>query len=393
MDTENSDIKIVVVKIGTAILTRENGTLALEKLENLVDNICELAKSDGIKFIIVTSGAVGLGRFHLGLGPNLTLKEKQACAATGQTLLMHSYQELLARRGAKCAQILLSAEDLGVRNRYLALRECLEQLMDFNVIPIINENDALSTAELATIGAPEKRIFSDNDKLGALVASKLGADLLVILTDVDGLYDKNPNLHSDAKKIDIVKSLEELDDLCFKGKSALGRGGMATKVEAMRISVISGVSFVIASGKIDDTLKNIIGQKNLSSPHRPGTLALPASGINRKKRWIGFSSVSGGSLIVNQGAQEALEERFASLLAVGVLKVEGQFAADETVSITNEAGEVIAKGVSYFSSSELKKIMGSKGNDIAKILPKTSRDVVIQRDNLVIFKERKIAEK
>lgn len=386
MQVKHVENRTVVIKIGTGVIANGDGSLALERLQMILDQISEFHRH-GYRFLVVSSGAVGLGKKYLGMSGKLSLKQKQACAASGQSLLMHTYQSLLSNRQIKCAQVLLTADDLGERKRYLALRDTLEQLLSLGVIPIINENDAVSTQELETFG--KEKNFGDNDKLSALVAAKIDADILILLTDVDGLYDKNPKNHPDAKIIKIVEKHEDLKTFSTDGKSDLGRGGMMTKVEAMRIATVSGSHCVIASGFIDQTIKNILTCEDLTDIKRPGTLGIPAASMNKKKRWIGFSAHNYGNVVVNLGAARALIEKNASLLSVGVIKTEGSFSPGDTVNIVDENGTVLGKGISYFSNNDIDIIKGLSSHRISELLPNSNQDVVIQRDNMVIFKEIK----
>lgn len=376
------DTKTIVIKLGTAVLTESNGKIAVERLQNILDNIC-LYPMPEYRFIIVSSGAVGLGRYQLKLKTPLTIEQKQVCASVGQSLLMNTYEGLLKNRKRNCGQILVTADDLSDRKKYLSLRNTLENMLKLNVIPVINENDVLATEELSHI--KESKSFGDNDMLSALVASKLDADLLVLLTDVDALYNKNPKLFKDAKKIKRIENFDDLLKIESEGQSENGRGGMSSKLKALKVAHLSGVSGLIASGFEKDVVKKIVS--NLADQHEdsPGTLFLSHAALNKKKLWIGLSSGHRGVITINEGAVSALIDKKASLLSVGVTEVSGQFQAGDIVQIHSSSGEEIGRGISNLQTSELIKIKGLAASELANSHKKSTE--VIHRDNLVIFKE------
>lgn len=385
--------KRIVIKLGTQVVIDE-GALAAERLAGLVGQCAELIRA-GKEIILVSSGAVGLGRRTLAAslekGRPLTLTEKQACAAVGQNLLMDAYRELFGKSGIVTAQVLLTAMDFAERKHYLNLRQTLETLLRLKAIPIINENDTVSTMELQDEGYTKG--FGDNDKLSALVAGKLGADLLVILTNVDGIYTENPETNPRATRIARIERFGELHDIQVAGQSAMGRGGMASKLEAARIASISGVYTFIVSGLRPDPLIPL-----LSDTTEPaGTLVLPQAAMRGKKRWIGMASGYHGVVVVNDGARKALVENRASLLPIGVVNVEGEFTAQQVVSIQDENGVEVGRGITRFSATDLHKIKGVRSEKIAAILglngngaEKTEKEEVIHRDNLVIFEEYRV---
>ena len=380
-----SSAKRIVIKLGTQVVI-EGGKLAEERLADLAASCAKLVAS-GKEIIIVSSGAVGMGRQKLQLDRKLTLTEKQACAAIGQSLLMDAYRELFEKHGLVTAQVLLTAMDFAERKHYLNLQQTFETLLKLKAIPIINENDTVSTMELRDEGYTKS--FGDNDKLSALVAGKLGADLLVILTNVDGIFTDNPETNPDAKRIPSIEKFSELSGISTSGQSAMGRGGMASKLEAARIAAISGVYTHITNGANPNPLRALL--EEMDEP--PGTLIYPQAAMRGKKRWIGMASGYHGVVLVNEGARKALVEKQASLLPVGVSGVEGDFTAQQVVSIQDEHGAEIGRGVTRFSATDIRKIQGAPSAKIRELLGlngaagKGEKEEVIHRDNLVIFQE------
>ncbi len=379
--------KRIVIKLGTQVVIELAGQsadqFASERLAHLTRQCAALVQS-GKEVILVSSGAVGLGRQALKLTGTLSLNEKQACAAVGQSLLMNAYRELFAQSGLLTAQVLLTATDFADRKHYLSVRQTLETLLKLNVVPIINENDTTSTMELQ-----EERYtkgFGDNDMLSALVAAKLDSDLLVILTNVDGIYTDNPTTNPNAQRVTRIEHFQELQQIDATGQSALGRGGMSSKLEAARIAAISGVYTFITSGINPEPLTPLLQPL---TGEMPGTLVLPQASLRGKKRWIGMASGYHGIVVVNEGARKALVENHASLLPIGVVAVQGQFAAQQVVSLQDERGMELGRGLTHFSSEEIEKIKGLHGEQIASALNLSSPDrhELIHRDNLVIFEE------
>lgn len=384
--------KRVVVKLGTAVLMAEEGGLAMSRFYSFVEGLARLKKS-GRDVLLVTSGAIGLGKQKLGLSqtPKL-LPQKQACAAVGQGRLMALYSEAFERQGLVAAQILLTEEDISSRKRYLNLRSTIFELLSMGVIPVINENDTVSTAELEPIkdGAEIKVNFGDNDKLSALVASKIDADLLMILTDVEGLYTADPSTNKDAKLISLVeKFTPEIDELADEkpsiNKSKPGRGGIKSKLAAAKIATQSGCNVIIAGGKIPDVIDQIFQVKDL------GTMFLSLSDTNQKhksnskSRWIAFATTVKASLVVNQGAKDALTNRKASLLPAGIINVLGSFERGDVVSITDENGVEFARGMVNYSSKEAQKLVGMRSDKIDAIVENRNYDAMVTRDNLAFL--------
>lgn len=332
----------VVVKVGTRVLTGDDGHLALSRLFALVETAARLRRA-GREVLVVSSGAVGLGRDALGLvEAPLELAERQACAAVGQCRLMALYDAGFSRLGLTCAQVLLTEGDFDDRARYLALRDTLSTLLRRGVVPVINENDTVATEELAISGASSsgRPVFGDNDRLAALVATKLGADLLLLATDVDGLFDRDPR-RDDARLLDRVDDPEAIGLALPDARGGgAGRGGIRSKVESAWIAARSGCHAVIASGRrpgaLDEALAGL----------RAGTWfpALPAA-LPARHRWLAFATAPRGRLRLDAGAVAALRERGASLLARGVTAVEGEFARGDAVDLVAPDGGRVGRGL------------------------------------------------
>lgn len=375
----------VVIKLGTAILMRDEGGIALSRFYSFIEGIAGLMSS-GKELLLVTSGAVGLGVQKLGLDKSpKQLPLKQACAAVGQGRLMALYSEAFAALDIVTAQILLTEEDFSSRQRYLNLRSTIQELLHLRVLPIINENDTVSTVEIESLRAEShyKVNFGDNDKLSALVASKVEADLLVILTDVEGLYTDDPRKGSDAKLISEVQSITpEIEALAIsptKTGGKLGRGGMKTKLEAAKTATHSGCAVVIAGGKVPDVIPRLFAQEPL------GTLFLPKPGLTGKKRWIAFATTVKAALVVNDGARQALKAGKASLLPAGVLEVRGQFERGDVVSIIDSGGTEFARGIANYDSEEAKLISGLHSAAIDEKIEARNYDAIVTRDNVALL--------
>lgn len=379
----------IVVKLGTAVLMREEGGVALSRFYSFVEGIADLMKS-GKEVILVTSGAVGLGVKRLGLTKKPGhLPQKQACAAVGQGRLMAMYSDAFDTLGITTAQLLLTEEDFSNRNRYLNLRSTLTELLQMKVLPIINENDTVSTAELEPLKDGTVKVsFGDNDKLSALVASKMEADLLIILTDVEGLYTEDPRKNAQASLIPLVEAITpDIDAIAGGTGGTAGRGGMRTKLEASRVAVQSGCSAVIAGGKIPAVINRLFTGEEL------GTLFLAKPALSGKKRWIAFATTVRAAVVVNDGAHSALSVRKASLLPAGIVEVKGQFDRGDVVSIVTTQGTEFARGIVNYSSIEVDKLSGkhSAAIDSEKIEDR-NYDAVITRDNIALLEPAKTGE-
>jgi glutamate 5-kinase len=373
----------VVIKLGTGIVTGSDGQFNAEHLAPVARTIARL-KKDGIQVVLVSSGAVGLGRGRLGLHRDRLndMVMRQACAAIGQSLLMHEYEKMFRTHGVHIAQVLLTEGDFVDRTRYSNLRETMEALLKLGVLPIVNENDTVSTAELdyLNIRAGE-RIFSDNDRLAALVMSHVEADVLVLLTDVDGLMEFGPSgsKHAGGKVIPLVEEITtELKSLAL-GPSEGGRGGMLTKLDAAEIATQAGGIAVIANGRKPDTLDRIFDGEPT------GTVFLSRTRMAGKRRWIAYAAGVRGRVIVNAGAREALTGGKASLLASGVMNVEGEFDAAEVVSIVDDEGLEFARGISDYSRGDAEGMIGNGSKESTGGRASGRAGVLVKRDNIVLL--------
>jgi len=362
----------VVVKIGSAVLTGEDG-LDQSVMENLAQEVSFLVKS-GKEVILVSSGAVAAGKKKLGLQieGKLGLKEKQGAAAIGQSSLMRSYEDIFDRSGYKVAQVLLTHDDLSNRNRYLNVRNTILTLLDWGVIPIINENDTVSVEELR---------FGDNDTLGALITNLIEADLFICLTDVDGLYTGNPNEDSGAKPVYTVAKVDKkVKAMAGNVVGALGTGGMQSKINAAHMVSTRGGSSFIGPGRTKTILQKLFACEAI------GTFFLPqAEKMQSRKHWIAYVLRPAGSLILDQGACRALVKGGKSLLPSGILEVRGKFKVGAPVQCLDEKGKAIATGLSNYSADDLSKIKGLNSIQIEETLGYKDSDEIIHRDNLVIL--------
>lgn len=368
--------KRVVIKLGTNIIRNEDGEVALSRIYSFIEEISKLVKK-GYEVILVTSGAVGLGKKKLNLDSTADEGVKQACAAIGQSRLMSFYESGFGVYDIPIAQILLTEDDFSIRHRYLSLRTTMNKILEFGVVPIINQNDTVTPIQTSSANSGIKVNFSDNDKLSALVASELDADILIILSDIDGLYTANPKTESNAELIKEVESVTE--DIMKLGTdpSEGGRGGMKTKLEAAKLVTRFGGKVLIANGKIPYIITKIFDGEEV------GTMFLPSkASLADKKRWIGYATNIFGGLVVNEGAKKAILEQFSSLLPIGIVSVVNEFKQGEVISIMDEDNVEFARGMANYSSAECRKIVGSHSNDIENILGYKNYDAVITRDNI-----------
>ena len=368
----------IVIKLGTNTLRNDNGEVSLPRIYSYIEDIAHLVKS-GKEVILVTSGAVGLGRKKINLEKTTDIVEKQACAAIGQSKLMSLYEDGFDTYNVTTAQVLLTEDDFSLRKRYLNLRNTLNKLLDLGVLPIINQNDTVSTVELDEIYQDMQVCFSDNDKLSALLTSEMDADLLIILSDVDGLFDSNPKENHNAKIITEVA--EVTDEILELGKEASegGRGGFRSKLEAARLVNRFGGKVLVANGKYPSVIREIFSGKEI------GTAFLPnEEGLSEKKRWIGFATNIIGRIIVNKGAKEAILKN-SSILPIGVTNIINDFKKGEVVSILDENGNEIARGMVNYNSGDCRKIIGYHSDDILKILGYKNYDALVTRDNITLL--------
>lgn len=383
-----AESKRVVIKMGTQIVIDENGKLAEARLKNIVAQVASIR--EGREILLVSSGAVGLGRGELNLWDALDLPEKQACAAVGQSLLIESFRTMFGKHGIRVAQLLLTDLDFADRNHYLNLTQTFEALLRLGVIPIINENDPVSSRELRE--KSKAKSFGDNDKLSALVASKLGADALVILTNVDGIYTDNPQSNPNARRIEKVEKIEELSSIQTSGQSLHGRGGMSSKIEAARIASYGGVSTVITSGLRADSLLPFFEKPNAGGEENGlGTWIAPRPRISKRERWIGFSAGYSGVLVVNEGARQALLKN-SSLLSAGIVSATGDFAKGEVISIQSERGEELGRGVARHGIAVVDAVKGLNSQKLKNAGRSEEEAVVVHKDDLVLLVEEEVQD-
>lgn len=362
----------IVVKVGSALLVdAETGRINRAWLETLIEDLLRLRKRNQ-QVILVSSGAIALGRRELKLakGP-LRLEESQAAAAVGQIRLAHAYKELLESRQVTVAQVLLTLEDSERRRRYLNARATLEALLALGALPVINENDTVATAEIR---------YGDNDRLGARVAQMAGADCLVLLSDVEGLFTADPNKDPNAQFIREVRQITpEIESMAGRSASDVGSGGMTTKILAAKIAVSAGCHMCIAAGHHSHPVSRI------ESGARCTWFVPNASPVAARKQWIAGALRPAGSITIDGGALRALSEG-KSLLPAGVLQTRGRYERGDTVSVLSEDGAEIGRGIVAYSDLDAVKIMGRKSSEIEGILGFRGRHEMIHRDNLVLFR-------
>jgi glutamate 5-kinase len=360
----------VVVKIGSALLAdRGTGTLKRAWLASLMDDVASLARA-GKDVVLVSSGAIALGRHALGLPKRpLELEESQAAAAVGQISLAHAYQELARERGLTAAQILLTLGDTEERRRYLNARHTLDQLLKLRAIPVVNENDTVATSEIR---------YGDNDRLSARVASMVSADCLVLLSDVDGLYTAPPGLGLTARRLEVVSEITpEIEAMAGDAGTELSKGGMKTKLEAARIARAAGTHMVISSGKVLNPLAAIAEGCACT------WFLAPSDPVTAKKRWIGGQLEPKGAVTVDAGAEKALRAG-KSLLPAGVTRVEGTFDRGDAVVIRAADGRELGRGLVAYGRVDAARILGRRSGEIAAILGFAGRDELIHRDDMAL---------
>jgi glutamate 5-kinase len=363
-------VKRVVIKIGSGVISDQNG-LDLERITTLCEDVHNL-RQRGYEVILVSSGAVAAGKADLKItGKPKTIPLKQAAAAIGQSRLMRTYKDALQQHGLIAAQVLLTRDDLANRRRYLNARNTLMTLLEHGIVPIINENDTVVVDEIR---------FGDNDNLSAMATNLVEAQLLVILSDVDGLYDSDPKSHPQARLISEVERITpEIEAMAGTKETSLGTGGMITKLKAAKRATLYGAGTAVINGR---TTHNLI---YLFDGHELGTYFLPARDpMAARKHWIAFTKKPKGKLILDAGAQKAVAERNKSLLPSGISKLDGNFERGDAVRLCDLDGNEFAKGVTNYTSAELQRIMGKNTREIETILGYQYGDEVVHRDNLVI---------
>ncbi|WP_430884679.1 glutamate 5-kinase [Fusibacter sp. JL216-2] len=364
------DVRRIVVKVGTSTLTYDTGLLNLGRIDKLVKQLSDLQNS-GHEIVLVTSGAIGagMGKLRLHERPK-TLPEKQAAAAVGQGVLLHMYQKFFSEFGKTIGQVLLTKDDFSDRRRFIHARDALFQMLRQDVVPIVNENDAVVVDEIKV---------GDNDTLSALVASLIEADLHIILSDVDGLYTDNPHTNPEARRLEIVETIDQkIHDMSGGAGTKLGTGGMATKINAAEISTAAGVNMVIADGSVPDVLNRIVSGEEM------GTLFLgQKEKMKARQHWISFGSRVEGHIYVDLGAEKALLNK-KSLLPSGMTKVEGAFLRGVAVEVVSADGHVIGTGITNYAADELRHLIGVKTDQIEEKIGYKDYDEIIHVDNMIL---------
>lgn len=365
--------KRIVIKVGTSTITYANGKRNFSQIDRLAREISDL-QNQGKEMILVTSGAVAVGVDRMGLpGKPKTIPGKQAAAAVGQGVLMHTYEKFFADYGQIVAQVLITKTEAIDRHRYTNTRNTFMELMRQRVIPIVNENDVVALDELK---------IGDNDNMSALVAGIVDADLVIILSDVDGLYTANPQTHPDAVIVpDVAEITPEIEASAGGVGSARGTGGMATKIQAAKAATSSGIHLVIASGTEKNAITRVLQGEEL------GTLFVSRENrLQFRKRWLAFGAKIAGSIVVDDGCAKAIRKAGGcSILSAGVFAVQGEFLPGSTVSVIDKDAHELARGLVHYSSAELEQIKGCNSGEIANILGHKNFDEVIHRDDLVIL--------
>ena len=366
--------RIVVFKVGSSTLVDETGALDRAFVRSLCDQMGRLME-EGTRVVMVSSGAAATGWDALGLpGRPTDLPTLQACASAGQARLTQAYADVLAERHIPCGQVLLTRRDVMDRDAYLGARTTLERLVELGAVPVVNENDTLSTAEFA---------FGDNDMLGALVAGLLGADLYVICSDVEGLYDANPAEHPDARLIERVSEVDhDLAAVAGGAGTQFGTGGMASKLRAARAMLAAGIPTVICRGRRPDALVDAAHGVPLGTRFEP-----PAGGAHEggRKLWIGLAEVPRGTIALDAGATRAVLARGASILPVGVTSTSGTYQAGDVVTVVGDDGDVVGRGIARYSSDDMARVRGLKLDVVARFLGADRAQPAVHRDDLLVF--------
>jgi glutamate 5-kinase len=374
----------IVVKLGTHVVTHDGVEFALGRVAGLVEALAQLQR-EGRQLVLVSSGAVGLGMRELSLAQRPTsLGLRQACAAVGQGRLIALYTQTFGQLGVKVAQVLLTQEDLADPDRALCVRTTLVRLIELGVVPILNENDSVSVRELVEYWRqrgerePELVAFGDNDGLSARVAVSVDADLLVLVTNVDGVFTQNPATHPEARRIPEIADLSTLAAADVAEGSSGGTGGMQGKLEAARIASEGGVAALIVDGSVPGVLARGLAGEDVGT-FVPSALRRPA-----RRREIALSAAVRGALIVNEGAARALHDKKASLLPIGVTRVEGSFVKGDVIEIRDESGRLLGRGLVNYGSSACRRLAGHHSEEIEQVLGWRGYDALVTRDNLVL---------
>ncbi|MGI9534907.1 MAG: glutamate 5-kinase [Thermodesulfobacteriota bacterium] len=369
-----SNIKRVVLKIGSSILTDNDGNLFEPRFGQLATQIVEIRKK-GLEVIVVSSGAIasGMKKLNLRVKPS-EIHIKQAIAACGQSSLIWNYEKAFSKFGVNVAQILLTHDGLADRKRFLNARKTIHQLLEMNIIPIVNENDSVAVEEI---------MIGDNDNLASLVTSLTEAELMVLLTNIDGIYKEDPRKNSDAEFISLVEVIDNnLEKLAGDTTGNTTTGGMITKIEAIKKASVFGVPSIISNGETEDVLQKIFNGEEI------GTLILPSKEkLSARKHWIAFNLQIAGEIVVDNGARDAITSKGKSLLPSGIKEIRGNFGIGDSILCIDVNGNEIARGITSYSSKEIKKIAGRKTTEIEKILGYKYSDEVIHRDDLAVIRK------
>ncbi len=365
--------KRIVIKIGSALLIdKKKGALKNKWLESLALDISDLIKLKK-EVVVVSSGSIALGRKQLELNSNLTLDEKQAAAATGQISLAHAWKEVMQEHGLNVAQILLAPDDTETRRKHLNARATLTKLLELGVIPVINENDTVSTEEIK---------FGDNDRLAARVAQMCSADLLVLLSDIDGLYSSDPNKNKNSTLIgEITEISREIEAMAGPAHSKISSGGMITKIEAAKISMNAGCHMIICDGRLNNPLLKLQDSHAVFSWFKAKD-----NPLNLRKQWISGALQIKGKITIDDGATKAIKKGY-SILPAGIVSTEGNYEKGDLIKIVDQSKTFIGTGLTHFNNSEVELIKGSKSENIETILGYRGKDEVVHRDDLVLEKK------
>ncbi len=367
-----AEARRIVVKIGSSILTRD-GALQSRAFGEISRQVSELFDA-GREIVIVSSGAIAIGALELGWSNSeRSIPEKQAAAAIGQIGLIEHYRRRFARRGRRVAQILVTRSGLADRERFINARHTLLELLRIGVVPIINENDTVATEEIR---------FGDNDNLSATVANLIGANLLIILTDVDGLYQEPPGTGSESKLFDVIERVTpEIESAAGASTSAFGRGGMATKLEAAQAAARCGATTVICNGRKRDVLLKIAAGEPI------GTMFMTGNRLASRKHWLAFTTRTHGELVLDDGAVRAITHGGKSLLPAGIVEVRGKFRVGDPVACVDSSGRSVARGLTAYASDAVERIARRSTREIAQMLGYSNGDEVIHRDDLVLLED------
>ncbi len=361
--------KRVVVKIGSSSLIDKEGALNISQIGNLANQIAGL-KREGVEILLVSSGAIGLGIQKLGfIRRPKSIPEKQACASVGQGMLIKFYEQVFSQHGATVGQVLLTREDFSDRKRFLNARNTMFVLLRMGVVPVINENDTVAVDEIR---------LGDNDNLAALVSVLVDADLLILLSDINGLYTADPRFPSSKLIAEVKEITAEIEKIAAGSKSALGTGGMITKLQAARITMHSGITTVLAAAGEREVIRRVLSGEIL------GTIFWPLSRLGNRRSWIAYNSTVQGRIFIDDGAAAALLHKGKSLLPSGIQRVEGDFQIGNTVSVIEPSGREIARGIVNYSSKDIEMIKGTKTWERARTPGRKAYDEVIHRNNLVM---------